>query len=391
MPYPPKDGGSIATLNLAKGFCEHGNNVTVLAMNTSKHYFNIDNIPVELKSKINFFDVFVKTKINPFLATLNLFFSNKPYNAQRFISKKFRNKLISLLSNNNYEIIQLEGLYLCTYIDVIRKYSNAKIVYRAHNIEHEIWKRTTLKQKGLLKKTYLKILTKRIKNYELRIINKYDALVPITERDALFFNNNGNNKPYHVSAAGVNINDLKPNYSNIENNSLFYIGALDWTPNQEGLVWFLENVWKIISKKNKNLSLYIAGRNAPKWFVSKLNYENIFYLGEIDDAYEYMNSKAIMIVPLLSGSGMRIKIIEGMALGKTIISTSIGAEGINITHNKNIIIADNELDFIKGIETVINDKVFANKIGENAVSFVNSNYNNLTISSSLINFYKGLF
>ncbi|MBE9468097.1 MAG: glycosyltransferase family 4 protein [Bacteroidetes bacterium] len=391
MPYPPKDGGSIATLNLSKGFVELSHKVTVLAMNTSKHYFNIENIPFELKSKINFFDVFVDTKINTFSAVSNLLFCKTPYNAQRFISKDFRKKLISLLLNNSYDIIQLEGLYLSHYIETIRKHTNAKIVYRAHNIEHEIWDRTTAQQKGFLKKIYLKILSKRIKKFEINIINKYDAIVPITERDASFFNNYGNTKACHVSTAGVNINELKPDFSNIELPSLFYIGALDWVPNQEGLLWFLDNVWLNISRNNKKFKFYVAGRNAPLWLVNNLKKDDIIYLGEIDDAYEFMNSKAIMIVPLLSGSGMRIKIIEGMALGKTIISTSIGAEGINITKNKNIIIADSASDFIDGIEKVLNDEAFADKMGKNALDFVKSNYNNLTITSKLVNFYKSLF
>ena len=388
MPYPPKDGGSIATLNISKGFAELGHKVTVLAMNTSKHYFSVDNIPEDLKSKINFLDVFLNTKINPFSAVINLLFSTFPYNAKRFISKDFNDKLINLLSNNDYDIIQLEGLYLCIYINVIRKYSKALIIYRAHNIEHEIWERTTEQQKSFLKKFYLKILTKRIKKFEINIINQYDALVPITERDALNFNKLGNNKPWHVSPAGINISELKSNFSNIEFPSLFYIGALDWAPNQEGLLWFLDNVWLKISAKYENLKFYVAGRNAPQWFVNKLKKENIFYLGEIDDAYEFMNLKAIMIVPLLSGSGMRIKIIEGMALGKTIISTSIGAEGINYENGRNIIIADTPIDFFDVITKCINNRDFCDKMGENAIKSIKQKYNNKLIIDKLVNFYK---
>ena len=390
MPYPPKDGGSIATLNLSKGFAELGHKVTVLTMNTSKHYFSVDDIPKNLKSKINFFDVFVNTKINPFNALVNLLFSTFPYNAKRFISKDFNNKLINLLLDNDYDIIQLDGLYLCVYINVIRKYSKALIIYRAHNIEHEIWERTTEQQEGLFKKFYLKILTKRIKKLEINLINQYDALVPITERDTIYLNKMGNNKPCHVSPAGININELKPDFSNTEFPSLFYIGALDWVPNQQGLLWFLDNIWLKISGRHKNLKFYVAGRNAPQWFVNKFQKKNIFYLGEIDDAYEFMNSKAIMIVPLLSGSGMRIKIIEGMALGKTIVSTPIGAEGINITHNENIIIADTSDDFIDEIDRVLKNKLVFDNIGKNAITFVKNNYDNLEITSSLINFYKDL-
>lgn len=390
MPYPPKDGGSIAILNLSKGLVELGHKVTILAMNTSKHYFSVDDIPIDLKSKINFYDVFVDTKINPLNLIINLLFSKFPYNAKRFISTKFKNKLINILRYNDYDIIQLEGLYLSPYINVIKEYSKAKVVYRAHNIEHEIWERTTAKQHNIAKKFYLEILTNRLKKFEISTINKYDAVVPITERDAICLNKLGNNKPVHVLPTGINASELNPRNIKIEFPSLFYIGALDWAPNQEGIIWFLNNIWINIFDKHKNLKLYVAGRNAPQWLINKLKKENIFYLGEIDNAYEFMASKAIMIVPLLSGSGMRIKIIEGMALGKTIISTTIGAEGINVTNNENILIADNPNDFVDEIDKILNNKMLFNNIGKNAITFVENNYDNLALTSLLVDFYRGL-
>ena len=390
MPYPPKDGGSIAILSLSKALVELGHKVTILAMNTSKHYFSVDDIPKELKSKINFHDVFVDTKINPLNLIINLLFSKFPYNAKRFISTKFKNKLINILKNNDYDIVQLEGLYLCPYINVVKEYSKAKVVYRAHNIEHEIWERTAAKQHNIVKKRYLKILTNRLKKFEISLINQYDAVVPITERDSIHLNKLGNDKPVHVLPTGINTNEL--NSVNIKNDfpSLFYIGALDWTPNQEGIIWFLDNIWINIFDKYKELKFYIAGRNAPQWFINKLKKKNIFYLGEIDNAYEFMASKSIMIVPLLSGSGMRIKIIEGMALGKTIISTSIGAEGINITNNENILIADNPNDFVCMIDKILNNKALFDNIGKNAINFVKNNYDNLALTLLLVDFYKDL-
>jgi len=159
-------------------------------------------------------------------------------------------------------------------------------------------------------------------------------------------------------------------------------------PNQEGLIWFLKNAWTRISDKYPDLNFYIAGRNAPEWFIQRCVYKNVIYLGEVGDAYKFMNSKAVMIVPLLSGSGMRIKIIEGMALGKTIISTSIGAEGIKCTHEKDILIADTVNDFINEIERVIINNDIFERVGNNAVIFVKENFNNITISGSLTGFYR---
>lgn len=111
-------------------------------------------------------------------------------------------------------------------------------------------------------------------------------------------------------------------------------------------------------------------------------------MGEIEDAYAFMNSKAVMVVPLFSGSGMRIKIIEGMALGKPIVTTPIGTEGISTQSEKNIIIADNEQEFIDGVERLITNEVLFHEIGGNAIQYIQEKFDNLVLASSLVEFYK---
>ncbi len=179
----------------------------------------------------------------------------------------------------------------------------------------------------------------------------------------------------------------KQNNSKVEPKSLFFIGRLDWKPNEEGLWWFVKNVWPNIIKKYPELKFYIAGRNMDS-AIKKLNSKNIIALGEVEDAIEFMNSKSIMICPLFSGSGMRVKIIEAMALGKTIISTSIGAEGIPCTHDENILLADTASEFEKTILKCIEDTSLCSKIGENAYSFANRNYGNKETTEKLIKFYS---
>jgi len=388
MPYPPKDGGAIATFNLANGFSQLNNEVTILTINTSKHYFDIRNIPENISLKINFMDFYINTDIKPIAALINLIFSKKPYNAQRFISKGFEQKISDLLKTEKFDIIQLEGLYLCFYINIIRQNSKAKIVFRAHNVEHEIWERTVLQEKSFFKKKYLNILAKRIKRLEFKSLNNYDLLVPITKRDGLKLNEMGNSKPMFVSSTGYDLSNLQNNKkTEIEYPSLFHIGALDWSPNQEGIIWFLDNCWNKIIEKLPNLKFYIAGRNAPDWFVKKISLQNIIFCGEIDNASDFINSKALMLVPLLSGSGMRIKVIEGMALGKTIISTSIGVEGIDIEQNKNILIANTPNDFVLQITNIFEDKKHFFEIGEKAKFYISENFDNLALSKKLLDFY----
>lgn len=389
MPYPPKDGGSIATYNLAKGFSDLECDVTILSLNTSKHFYNINNIPNDVKNKIKFIDFYIDTKIKPAKALKNLFFSKIPYNAERFISEGFTKKIISTLKNQNFDIVQLEGLYLAPYIDVIKHNSTAKISMRAHNVEHEIWERTEKQEKNFIKKIYLSNLKKRIKNLEINMINQYDFLVPITKRDATVFNNFGNKKPFFVSQTGYDFKKLQKNKTpEIEFPSLFHIGALDWSPNQEGIIWFLDNCWKRVLNKNLKLKFYIAGRNAPEWFIKKIRQKNVVFCGEVESAVDFINSKALMLVPLLSGSGMRIKVIEGMALGKTIISTDIGVEGIDIKDNKNVLIANTPEEFVEKITNIFEEKKHFLEIGNNAASFVSENFDNFAVSKKLLNFYK---
>lgn len=387
VPYPANDGGAIACLNLTRGFALLGHEVTVLAMNTVKHHTDISEIPESVKDWAEFRLVDVPARISPVDATYNLLFSGKPYNAVRFISKPFARKLKQLLQEKKFDIIQLEGLYVCPYISIIHKYSNAKIVYRAHNIEHEIWERTAALSSGL-KRFYLKILAQRIKRFEKSFINSYDLLVPITERDGIILDKLGNKRPTHVSPTGIETTVLIPHSKHLEHPSLFHIGSLDWAPNQEGLIWFIEKCWPKIHEKFPELKFYLAGRNAPEWLVKRFNAPNVVYLGEVEDAYQFMNSKSIMVVPLFSGSGMRIKIIEGMALGKPIVSTPIGTEGISTQSGKNILIADNEKEFVADVERLItNDELF-HSISRNAIEYIQEKFDNLALAGALTDFYK---
>ncbi|NLB25999.1 MAG: glycosyltransferase family 4 protein, partial [Bacteroidales bacterium] len=134
VPYPTNDGGAIACMNLTRGFSMLGHKVTVQSMNTLKHFIELDDIPESVKDWGEFRLVDVPAEINIYAAVFNFFFSRKPYNAVRFISKSFSQELIKLLQEKEFDIVQLEGLYVCPYIPIIRQYSKAKIVYRSHNI-----------------------------------------------------------------------------------------------------------------------------------------------------------------------------------------------------------------------------------------------------------------
>ncbi len=388
MPYPPKDGGAIATFSLAYSLSNFAE-IHILAINTPKHYFDVTKIPENITKKIKFHTVFVDTDIKITNLVKNLLFSKLPYNAERFINREFENKIIDILSKEKFDIIQCEGLYVLPYVEKIREYHKNLISYRAHNIESEIWQRTTELQTNPLKKTYLRNLTRRMVRFEQNLINKYNILIPITDRDKEILNKKfGNQKPAITIPTGVNINEY-PTNEKPKKNTLFYIGALDWMPNQEGLRIFFDKIWKKILEKNPEVKLYIAGRNAPKSLENSIKQQkNVFFLGEVEDAKKFMLSYETMIVPLYSGSGMRIKIIEAMAMAKPIVTTPIGAEGIGAENTKNIFIAQNHQEFIEFTNNLISNKKISLSVGTNARLFVTEKFDNFAIAKRLFDFYN---
>lgn len=139
FPFPLKDGESIAVTYLSKAMVNQGCEVTLLAMNTSKHYTDMNSLPDDYDHYKNIYQTEIDNAVKPIKAFLNLF-SKDSYHISRFVSSAFEAKLIEVLHSDQFDVVQLETLYLTPYIDTIRKHSNAIITMRSHNIEYEIWK-----------------------------------------------------------------------------------------------------------------------------------------------------------------------------------------------------------------------------------------------------------
>ncbi len=385
MPYPSNDGGTIATLNMIMGLTAQGNEVDVLAMQTQKHNFPLEKLSPELTQNINWHSVWIDTDVKIVKLISNLFLSKKPYNAERFMSEEFSKKLIWLLQNN-YDIIQLEGLYLSCYIPTIRKCSKSAISMRAHNVEWQIWERMAQTEHNPVKKLYKKILCKRVRALEMSALKNIDLLVPITKNDA-------EKLPFRPDCTYVAPTGIEPQKFYSGNapeigKSFFYIGALDWEPNQEAIMWFVKNVWADIHKQYPEWTFHIAGRNAPSGFVTELKKNPVEYDGQVPSAREFISKYNIMIVPLLSGSGMRIKIIEAMAHTRCVITTPIGAEGIDAENGKHLLIGSTPEELKDLITKVIESPKMADEIASEAFVFTNQHFNNRHIIDGLDKFYK---
>ncbi len=384
MPWPPRDGGAIATLNLALGLARNGAEVTLLAMNTGKHYFPPERIPSHVRELIQVISVPVDTRIRPFELLWNFLFSSRPYIADRFASKPFRTELVKCLAGGNFDIVQMEGPYLYGYTRFIGK--GPLLSLRAHNLEHRIWEIRARKAGNPFRKLYMRSLSGRIFALEKALLGTIDMLVPISDPDADGFSRIREGIPVMVCRAGLNLADY-PSGNADEQVRLFYIGALDWGPNQEGLDWFFKKVWPEMHSRWPELDLHVAGRNSSRYFKGDPP-PGVFPEGEVEDAIQFYSRHSVMIAPLLSGSGIRIKILEAMAMGRIVISSAVGADGIGARDGEHLFIADKPGEYLKVLEMLVNRPEIIREMGLKARRLVKENFDNLVLSEKLISFYK---
>lgn len=385
-PYPADDGGKKGIQTMIEGLLINHINVDVLIMNPLKVFqpLNKQLIPSKIK---NIKSITIDTNPQPLKALINLLFQKQSYFISRFYNKHFEKELIQTLKKNTYDIIQLESIFSAVYIPVIKKYSDAKIILSAHNIEHQIWNKVIANEKNIFKKWYLKIQTIRLKKFEEKIFQEADGITAVTEKDKEEILSVVPDKPIVVTPNGLNMQafELTP-FEQQQLNTIFFLGSLDWIPNQQGIIWFLENVWEKVLEKNKNIHLIIAGKNIPEWLMNKKSV-NVKYYSNVPNVKELYNNYAIMIVPLLAGSGIRVKIIEGMAYGKCIISTTTGAMGIPYTNQKDIVITDTPDEFANAITELIQNPEKTKQIQINARQLAELHYDREKVYLPLVQLY----
>lgn len=367
FPLPPKDGETIAITTMARAYARTGWTVDLLAMNTRKHHVDVDSVPhPDYYERIDVVEVDNRVRIAGALRNL---VAGSPFHIDRHDTAGFRAALERTLASRDYDAVQLETVFLTPYVSAIRAGSSATVILRSHNVEHQIWRRIAANTRNPLKRAYLQLQAERLARYELAHLHDYDVLVPISQGDDDQFAGFGHDGLRVVAPVGV-IDPPEPPVSGAADGAACgFIGSLDWMPNTEGLKWLLERVWPRVIADAPHATLHIGGRNAPDW-LRQWRQPGVTVHGEVPDAVEFTCRHPIMLVPLLSGGGMRVKILESMALARTVISTPIGIEGIPARHGHEALIASTPEAFARAILDAIATPADTAAMGARARDFV---------------------
>ncbi len=364
--FPAIDGGCLEMAKMTQFYLNHSEfDLSVFTLCTFKHPWSLEaftNAGIS-EEKIN--HVTVKTKPTIW-GGIKAFLSGNSFNLSRFRSTDVESNLIRILNQKEFDVIQFESIYAAQLWQVVRTHSKAKLILNTPNIEHQLWEQYTQVARGI-KKAFYRLLTKKLKAEELKIWREMDAVFCITpevEKTIL------SHVPIATTVLPYFVEKTELISSTTKHNDLsfFHIGAMDWTPNKEGMDWFVNEIWNTLPLSGP---IHLAGKGMEKPLFSELN---ITEHGFVKNAKAFIQEHDVMVVPLLSGSGMRIKIIEAMSYGKCVISTSIGAEGISATPNFHILIANSADEFKKIILDLNSNPNKAIEIGKNAQQLVQQKY-----------------
>lgn len=338
VPWPPDDGGRVGMRVLALSLRKAGADVRILSLNPGKHRVDPAALPDEARDlRLEAIDVETSVTVRGALSSL---VRGSSYNVDRFRSKPFERRLREVAGDEAPDVVLLESLFMVPYVPALREVTRARVVLRSVNVEHEIWESLARGERRIARRLYLGHLARQLRRFEVATMNDVDAIVAVTPEDARTYARLGATAPLHVSPVGIEAGGYPDRSGHGDPRTLVFLGSLDWRPNLEAAEWFLERVWPLVRRSVPQARFHVGGSNPPEGLAARLSSEGVRFLGRVPDARDFLSSGSAMVVPLLSGGGMRVKILEAMALGVPVASTRLGASGIGAEEGTEILLAD---------------------------------------------------
>lgn len=390
--YPPMNGGMQRCFHIIHQLAIHFD-LTIIINQRKKEFISaVNEYPAIIKVKV------LSTCDTPYPKDVFSILPQKLKNALRYrwYKKKIKGpadgnflKYYSLVKkcvkDQYFDTIILESPATLNATSLVREYDKSvKIIFDAHNVETNLGA-VFLDKKEITRKRYL-----AIRKSESSLHTTVDAILTCSIKDKNdFLKLNKGNLLVSVIPNGVGI-DAKLHDDGVRLDKpsfILFCGYLSSKPNSEGLFWFHQSIWPKVKAVFPELKLLVLGSgNLPSSMDKLLKDESLIYTGKVQDVRSFYNQATLSIVPLKTGSGTRLKILESMSYGLPVISTAQGAEGIEYTDGLNILIADNENCFVEGIIHLLNDKEQRLNLQQSARELVEKNYSWDIIGNALAEF-----
>ncbi|MDQ3212644.1 MAG: glycosyltransferase family 4 protein [Acidobacteriota bacterium] len=278
-----------------------------------------------------------------------------PYGVAKYRSPTFRNMLAGLLEQRRFDAIVCD--FLVPIVNLPAQLPCPALLF-THNVEAEIWRRHAEHATNPLSRYLLRQQWRRMLRFERDALARFDLALAVSEIDRDTFQRlypDALQTPAHVVQTGVDTTYFVPSAAPVRRAHLVFTGSMDWLPNEDGMQYFVRDILPRIRQVEPDATLSIIGR-APTPAVTRLALDaGIEVTGRVDDVRPHIAAGAVYVVPLRIGGGTRLKIFEAMSMGKAVVSTTVGAEGLPVTPGRNILLADEPARFAQAVVHMIRD------------------------------------
>jgi glycosyltransferase involved in cell wall biosynthesis len=276
-----------------------------------------------------------------------------PYAVSRFASPKVQEQIRTWFRERRFDVA------VCDFLDAAVNFPGRLTIPSVlfqHNVESEIWRRHAATAGNPVKKTMYGMEFQKMLHYEQSAVRKFHHVVAVSENDRALMSQWVAPDRITVVPTGVDLSQYHPDPNAPEPGQLVtFVGAMDWEPNVDGVEYFCSEVWPAIQVEVPEARVRIVGRN-PDRRITKWASDFIEVTGRVPSVVEHLRQSAVIIVPLRIGGGTRLKIYEAMATAKAVVSTSIGAEGLDVHHGRDIMLADAPRSFAQAVIMLLRDR-----------------------------------
>jgi len=299
--------------------------------------------------------------------------SRYPVTALNDYSADLEQAVLATLKEDQYDIA------ICDFVQsalLFRRVTGIARLLFQHNVEARIFERHRDNARDPFSKAFWGMQYRRMRDFEAAMVRAFDAVIAVSENDAAVFREDYGASGVHAIPTGVDVDYYTPAAECAPSSTeLVFCGSMDWLPNQDGIRFFLEQVAPRLEESGREWSLTVVGRNPSEWLrQAAAGNPRLTLTGWVDDVRPYLQRAGVCIVPLRIGGGTRMKIYEAMAMGKPVVSTTVGAEGLDVVDGRDIRLVDEPAAFAEALVELLADAGERARMGQAARALVEANF-----------------
>jgi len=369
VPYPPIGGFQIRVYQLIQHLSQY-HRISLLTYRDNEGQDQqaiaaMKNIGVEVHAVPRSFPTHFRKRLDQ----IHSLMSFSSYQMRSLYSASMQQAIDRILSKERFDIIHVESSQMA----VFDFGHHAPVVIDEHDIVYELLDRICRGERSLVRKLYGWIEYAKLRREEQRCWERVAGCVLTSAREETILHQHVPGKPTAVVPNGVDLNYFSPEDGVHTTGSIVLTGLMKTRPNADGAIFFVREILPLILRVRPDVTLTIVGADPPSE-VRSLAGPNVIVTGSVPDVRPYVARAAVSIVPLRMGSGTRLKILEGLAMGKAIVSTSLGCEGIAVNHGEHLLIADEVVEFASAILRLLKDPSLAGRLGRSGQALAVSTY-----------------